>query len=104
MLREETSPTFLENGLAMPHGRISSLNKIVIVVGLKPEGIDWPTDDKKARLVIMVGVPAPMVTGYLKILQIIIRWHKSSKIISSEGSVMPERISDLEQELKTVLA
>lgn len=103
ILREETSPTYLENSLAVPHGRIASLNKVVIVVGLNPNGIDWPTDEEKARVIIMVGVPSPMIAGYLQILQKIIKWHKSSKLIQRDGSIPVEQISDLEHELKSVL-
>lgn len=104
ILREETSPTYLENSLAVPHGRIRSLNEVVVAVGINQAGIDWPVDEDKARIVIMVGVPAPMVTGYLKILQKIIRWHKSSKLIQHDGSVKPDQMVALERELKTALA
>lgn len=104
ILREETSPTYLEKGLAVPHGRIHSLQDVVITVGLNKKGIDWPVEEDKARVIIMVGVPAPMVTGYLKILQKIIKWHKSSRLIEADGSIDPGSIPVLEQELRAILA
>lgn len=104
VLREETSPTYLEHGLAVPHGRIHSLEQVVIAVGLNQRGIDWPVQEDRARVIVMVGVPAPMVTGYLKILQKIIKWHKSSRLIEADGSIDPARIPILEQEFRAVLA
>lgn len=104
ILREETSPTYLENGLAVPHGRIKSLNEVVMVVGINEAGIDWPDESDKARLIIMVGVPSPMVTGYLKILQLIIKWHKGSSLIRSDGSVAPNDRDALEKELRAALS
>lgn len=104
ILREETSPTYLENGLAVPHGRIKLLNEVVIVAGINEAGIDWPDDSDKARLVIMVGVPSPMVTGYLKILQLIIKWHKTSNLIRNDGSIDPNERNALERELRTALS
>lgn len=103
ILREETSSTYLDNGLAVPHARINSLEDIVVSVGLNSYGINWPDDDSKARIIIMIGVPSPMVAGYLRLLQRIIKWHKSSKLVQKNGIVDPNDIEILEKELLSLI-
>lgn len=83
LLREETQTTYLERGLAVPHGRTSALDSMQIAVGLSPEGILWPDASQKAHLIIMLGVPASMVTGYLTTMQKLLRWHKNAPLGSN---------------------
>lgn len=102
MQREEASSTYLDNGLAVPHGRMAELKEIVISVGVAPSGIDWPNGTKKAKLIIMLGVPATMITGYLVIMQKLLKWHKNTHLIHPDGSI--DRLEDLQQELEKALA
>ena len=34
-----------------------------VTVGISPEGVLWPDDSRNAHLIVMLGVPAAMVTG-----------------------------------------
>ena len=36
-----------------------------VTVGISPEGVLWPDDARNAHLIVMLGVPTAMVTGYL---------------------------------------
>lgn len=80
LLREETQTTYLDHGLAVPHGRTSALDSMHVTVGISPEGIPWPDDTRNAHLIIMLGVPTAMVTGYLTTMQKLLRWHKNAPL------------------------
>jgi mannitol/fructose-specific phosphotransferase system IIA component (Ntr-type) len=101
LIREEASSTYLDQGLAVPHGRIDSLDQVVIAVGLNENGIQWPDAGRKAHLIIMLGVPDSMITGYLVMMQKILRWHKQSKLIDASGNITDPGL--LEKELRDVL-
>jgi len=45
-----------------------------------PEGVLWPDDSRNAHLIVMLGVPAAMVTGYLTTMQKLLRWHKNAPL------------------------
>ena len=79
--RERTSSTYLENGLAIPHGRIAQLDGPLVAVGIHATGIDWPVSENKARLIILLGVPAAMIGGYLQLVQKLLLWYKKSSLI-----------------------
>ena len=85
--REHTSSTFLGRGLALPHGRTDALNEIRIAVGVSEEGIPWDEDGNKARLILLLGVPASMIRDYLLLMQKILRWHKDTKTLDADGRV-----------------
>lgn len=82
--REATSSTYLDNGLAIPHGRIPGLDHVLVAVGVKPSGILWPEAGQSANLVILLGVPASMVAGYLVLMQRLLRWYKDAPPIRPE--------------------
>jgi mannitol/fructose-specific phosphotransferase system IIA component (Ntr-type) len=100
--REHTSSTFLGRGLALPHGRTDALDEIRIAVGVSDTGIPWDDDGNRARLVLLLGVPAAMIRDYLLLMQKILRWHKDTKTIDSEGRVT--NASELLSELKNLIA
>ncbi len=99
--REESFPTYLENGLAVPHGRVERLDDPLVVVGLHPEGVHWPDADHKARLIILLGVPSSMIGGYLQLIQKLMRWHKQSELIGPDGVVTD--IKAIRRELEETL-
>ena len=75
-LREDTASNYIGDGLAVPHGRISGLDDEYVVVGLSG-GIDWPTEDSRAQVVILVAVDRKRIAAYLSLLQKIVKWRKS---------------------------
>lgn len=80
LLREATQTTYLDQGLAVPHGRTTALDSIYISAGISREGIPWPNDEQRAHLIVMIGVPTAMVTGYLTTMQQLLRWHKNAPL------------------------
>lgn len=90
-LREDTASTYLEDGLAVPHGRISGLGAEYVVAGISSGGVDWPTEDCRANLVILVAVDRSRVAAYLSILQKIIKWRKS--LGESAAGISPEEMA-----------
>lgn len=82
--REDTASTFLGDGIAVPHGRVYNLGDSIIIVGVSREGIDWPSEDKRANLIFLIGVDNAKVSQYLALLQKIIKWRKSLKIALNE--------------------
>ncbi len=56
--REKTLSTGLQGGLAIPHARSSYCREPRIVIGLKPDGIDFAALDKQpSRIFVMIAVP-----------------------------------------------
>ncbi len=90
-LREDTASTYLEDGLAVPHGRISGLGAEYVVAGVSRGGVDWPTEDSRANLVVLVAVDRSRVAAYLSILQKIIKWRKS--LGKSAALISPEEMA-----------
>jgi len=57
--REETLPTGIGNGVALPHARIGGISKPIVAVGVSDTGIDFDApDDKLAHIVFLILTPA----------------------------------------------
>lgn len=57
--RERRMSTGLENGVAIPHGKTDAVDRLLVAVGTKPEGIDFDcADGKPARFLILTLSPA----------------------------------------------
>ena len=80
-LREDTSSTYVGNGLAVPHGRVENFGAARIAFGVSRIGVDWPSDDCKANVVALIGVDKKDVSKYLSILQKISKWKKQNPAI-----------------------
>lgn len=80
-LREDTSSTYVGNGLAVPHGRVKGLGSAFIVFGVSKGGIDWPSEECKANIVALIGIDKSEVSRYLSILQKISKWKKQNSAL-----------------------
>ena len=80
-LREDTSSTYVGNGLAVPHGRVENFGAARVAFGVSRIGVDWPSDDCKANVVALIGVDKKDVSKYLSILQKISKWKKQNPAI-----------------------
>lgn len=57
--REKKMSTGMKHGVAIPHGKTDSVEKLVVAIGLKKAGIDFDsTDNKPATIFIMTISPA----------------------------------------------
>jgi PTS system nitrogen regulatory IIA component len=55
MEREQKMSTSLENGIAVPHGKVASVDRLLVAVGLKQEGIDFKSSDgQPSRIIILI--------------------------------------------------
>jgi Kef-type K+ transport system membrane component KefB len=56
--REETLPTGIGNGVALPHARIEGIGKPIVAVGVSDTGIDFDApDDKLAHVIFLILTP-----------------------------------------------
>jgi Kef-type K+ transport system membrane component KefB/mannitol/fructose-specific phosphotransferase system IIA component (Ntr-type) len=67
MAREEQLSTGLEAGIALPHGRTDSVDRMICAIGTKPEGIDFGSaDGKPSKIFLLVLTPTKGVDPYLQ--------------------------------------
>ncbi len=72
--RERLSTTAIGNEVAIPHSRMSGLEKMVVVVARKKEGLDFESLDKKpVKLIFVVLAPEGEANIYLKTLAYLAR-------------------------------
>ena len=71
--REDEITTVIDNGVAMPHARSHSVNRLVLAVGLaNEEGIQFgPNDETECRLIFCIGIPHFAPTSHLPLLQLL---------------------------------
>jgi len=65
LAREQAHPSVVENGVAFPHARTDLVDEIVIGIGRSRAGIPIGTDQRRARLIFVIGVPERLVNDYL---------------------------------------
>ncbi len=98
-MREDTVSTYLEDNLAVPHGRVEGLADDYIVVGInRGGGIDWPSSDKKAKTVVLIGIDKAKISRYLSILQKLIKWYKANDSDLTQLSLV-----EIENELNSLI-
>lgn len=66
--REETLPTGIGNGVALPHARIEGISKPIVAVGVSDSGIDFDApDDKPAYVIFLILTPVDAPDTQLEI-------------------------------------
>lgn len=65
LTREGEHPSVVENGVAFPHARTDLVDEIVLGIGRSRAGIPAGSDQKRARLIFVIGVPERLVNDYL---------------------------------------
>ena len=65
LAREQAHPSVVENGVAFPHARTDLVDGIVVGIGRSRAGIPIGTDQQRARLIFLIGVPERLVNDYL---------------------------------------
>ncbi len=73
--REKDLSTGLQSGIAFPHARTTLVKKMVTVVGVKEEGVEFESlDGKPAQIFITTLIPAGQPEPYLKMMAILSRF------------------------------
>ena len=80
--REEVASTGVGGGVAIPHCKMSGLDRVVLAVGLQEKGIDFgAVDGQPVRLFFLVVSPNQTPAAHLQCLAAISKW------VRSEGHV-----------------
>ena len=61
--REDKMSTGVQQGIAIPHGRINSLAGLVTAIALKPEGIDFGALDEQPSRIFVMTISTALKTG-----------------------------------------
>ena len=102
LMREESMPTGLDNGIAVPHGRTDGVNHIVGAVAVvdnseNENGIipDWETiDHSKIQIIVLTLVPESTPGPYLQVMAYI------SRVIHSNDGVEALLACKTEEEMR----
>lgn len=65
--REEASPTFISPRVAMPHARLSGIDKTAVAIATSKGGVHFPGSETAANLVILVLTPQRAPIAYLRV-------------------------------------
>jgi mannitol/fructose-specific phosphotransferase system IIA component (Ntr-type) len=77
LVRERTSSTLAENGVAFPHARTDLVNRIALAIGRSRAGIPWNADGERAHLIFLIAVPQQLVNDYLIVVGTLARITKA---------------------------
>jgi PTS system nitrogen regulatory IIA component len=74
MDREMLGTTGIGDGIAIPHGKLDSIEQVMVVVGRSRDGVDFASlDHKPATIFFTVLAPAAVVGLHLKLLATVSR-------------------------------
>jgi mannitol/fructose-specific phosphotransferase system IIA component (Ntr-type) len=82
LVREQTHPSIVENGVAFPHARTDLVDEIVIGVGRSRAGIPFGENRERAHLIFVIGVPERLLSDYLVCVGTLARLVKDDTIRS----------------------
>ena len=77
MAREEESPTFVAQGVAMPHARIGGIEKPLVAVATSEDGVAFGPAGRAASVVFLILTPQRSPAAYLKIAATVARCLRS---------------------------
>jgi PTS system nitrogen regulatory IIA component len=81
--REESGTTGIGHGVAIPHGKMSGLDKITVCFGRSVKGVDFNSiDSMPVYLFFLIIAPEHSASAHLKLLACISRLLKTSEVRS----------------------
>ena len=79
--RERIQSTGIGHGVAIAHGKRSSVDRVHIILGISREGIRYDDEhEEKVHLIFMISSAFDDEPGYLKALGAIISWVHDEKL------------------------
>jgi PTS system nitrogen regulatory IIA component len=79
--REEKMSTGVQQGIAIPHGRLATLAGLVTAIALKPEGIDFGALDNQPSCIFVMTISTALKTGpHLQFLSAICKRLESADV------------------------
>jgi mannitol/fructose-specific phosphotransferase system IIA component (Ntr-type) len=79
LLRQQADPPFMPGGIAFPHARTHSVQKLLLVVATAPDVILF--DSVEIRLIFLIGVPKNAVNEYLELTSFLARHLRDKALI-----------------------
>lgn len=90
LAREESMPTGMERGIAIPHGRTDAVDELVCVIGIRREGVDFGAQDgQPSRIIILTLSPKEKPAPHVQVMATISRTFTPGfceKALSAEGA------------------
>ncbi|MCP4664077.1 MAG: PTS sugar transporter subunit IIA [bacterium] len=78
--REQLGSTGIGSGVAIPHCKMSGLDRVVLAIGLLPKAIDFgAVDELPVRLLFLVISPNDSPAAHLQCLAAISKWVKAEQ-------------------------
>lgn len=79
--RENICSTAIDEGVAIPHGKLSGLNKIICVIARSNKGIDFDSlDEKPTHIFILLLTPENSSNLHIQALSTISKIFKNSEL------------------------
>ena len=97
--REHLEPTFVSQGLAVPHGRIPGLPRAGVYAARSAKGVNW--DLGQAHFVILLLVPEERPEVHLGLLRDLMRWR--FRLGENAPAMLAAPVADYLQSLQEVL-
>ncbi len=67
--REQSASTAMPEGIALPHGRIESIQELVCMIGVHPAGVEFGAPDGQlTRIFVQLLVPAAVGCNHIHFL------------------------------------
>lgn len=78
--REESMSTGMQYGIAIPHGRTDTVDRLVCAVGLKPGGVDFDSiDGEPARIIVLTLSPQRAAAPHVQFMSTV------SQLLTADG-------------------
>ncbi len=89
--REQKMSTGMQHGIAIPHGKTDSVDKLVTAMGLKKEGVDFGSMDGKPSTIFIMTISSISRTGphiqfLSEISQVLNDPEKRERILQSQSA------------------
>ncbi len=96
--REAKMSTGMQHGIAIPHGKTDSVDKLIVAIALQPEGVDFEAMDEKPSTIFVMTLSPENHTGpHIQFLAEI------SKLLSQETLRAKLLAAKNEEEVLTLL-
>lgn len=81
MRREAMMTTGIGNGVAIPHGKARSVDRMVAAIGVSPEGLEFEAEDgQPVYLIVMLVSPENATTQHVRVLANVSRLLKEESV------------------------
>ena len=81
MRRESMMSTAIGNGVAIPHGKARSVDRMAAAVGVSPEGLDFESEDRQpVYLLVLLVSPESATTQHVRVLANLSRLLKEESV------------------------